>query len=164
MQRQHFPACRCDAAELFRQLLFQSGIAGDAQQSRTGTAETEGCTGGANETFDLIVVCDHALAVGLVDAILHGVTLSGGEPLNQAMACYDIAQAAKQMGLNVWCYTGYTMEYLRDNGAEEQKALLAEVDVLVDGRYIQEKRSLSLDWRGSSNQRVIDLKEVQGDG
>jgi anaerobic ribonucleoside-triphosphate reductase activating protein len=51
------------------------------------------------------------------------------------------------------------MEYLRDNGTEAQKALLAEVDVLVDGRYIEDLRSLTLPWRGSSNQRVIDMKE-----
>jgi anaerobic ribonucleoside-triphosphate reductase activating protein len=100
----------------------------------------------------------------LSNPLTDGLTLSGGEPFLQPEDCLTIARAAHEQGLSVWCYTGYTLEHLMQNGTEEQKALLREVDVLVDGRYIQEKRSLALEWRGSSNQRVINLKEVQGDG
>lgn len=91
--------------------------------------------------------------------ILHGVTLSGGEPFNQAMACYDIAQAAKQMGLNVWCYTGYTWEAIYELYKSIYLPLLDYVDVLVDGPYIESQRTLELPWRGSKNQRLIDVQE-----
>lgn len=96
----------------------------------------------------------------LSNPLTDGLTLSGGEPFEQAMSCFLLAKIAHANGLNVWCYTGYTLEHLRDNGTLEQKLLLDEVDVLVDGRYIEEKRSLSLEWRGSSNQRVIDMRRV----
>ena len=102
---------------------------------------------------------DEVIAQMLSNPLTDGLTLSGGEPFEQAEDCLTIAKAAHANGLNVWAYTGYTMEHLRDNGTEAQKALLAEVDVLVDGRYIEDLRSLTLPWRGSRNQRVIDLKE-----
>ena len=86
-----------------------------------------------------------------------GLTLSGGEPFEQAEDCFELANFAKWYGLNVWCYTGYTFEHLRDHGTLMQKALLSQVDVLVDGPFVLPKRSLSLMWRGSSNQRVIDV-------
>ena len=57
----------------------------------------------------------------------------------------------------MWAYSGWTFEYLRDQGGEGQKALLAELDVLVDGPFILEQRTLALPWRGSRNQRVIDV-------
>ena len=84
-----------------------------------------------------------------------GLTLSGGEPFFQPYACAEIAKAAKDRGLSVWCYTGYRLDELNTiHGADE---LLKYVDVLVDGRFIQSLRSLDLDFRGSSNQRVIDM-------
>ena len=109
--------------------------------------------GGTEMTTDEVI--EQMLSNPLTD----GLTLSGGEPFEQAEDCFVIAKAAHEIGLNVWCYTGYTMEHLRDNGTDAQRALLAEVDVLVDGRYIEDLRSLTLPWRGSSNQRVIDMKE-----
>lgn len=101
---------------------------------------------------------DEVIAEMLSNPLTDGLTLSGGEPFEQAEDCLTIAKVAHANGLNVWCYTGYTMEHLRDNGTEAQKALLAEVDVLVDGRYIEDLRLLTLPWRGSSNQRVIDMR------
>lgn len=102
---------------------------------------------------------DEVIAEMLSNPLTSGLTLTGGEPFAQAEDCLTIARAAHAHWLNVWCYTGYTLEHLKEHGTAEQKALLDEVDVLVDGRYIQEQRSLSLDWRGSRNQRVIDMKE-----
>ena len=90
--------------------------------------------------------------------LLDGVTLSGGEPFCQSEACLQLAQAAHASGLNVWSYSGYTFEELLD-GKEEWKALLKELDVLVDGRFILEKRTLECKFRGSSNQRLIDVQE-----
>lgn len=89
--------------------------------------------------------------------LLDGVTLSGGEPFCQSKACAEIARGAKRIGLNVWCYTGYTYEELI-SGKEEWLELLKEVDVLVDGRFEIEKKTLNCKFRGSSNQRLIDVQ------
>ncbi|MEG1682731.1 MAG: anaerobic ribonucleoside-triphosphate reductase activating protein [Oscillospiraceae bacterium] len=88
-----------------------------------------------------------------------GLTLSGGEPFQQPEDCLALAQAAHRAGLNVWSYTGYLFEYLRDEGTAAQKALLQEVDVLVDGPFLLEQRTLALPWRGSRNQRLILVGE-----
>lgn len=93
-----------------------------------------------------------------------GLTLSGGEPFAQAAECYLLAKSAHDDGLDAWTYTGYTFEHLRDNGTAEQKALLQETDVLVDGSFILDQRSLSLPWRGSKNQRLIDVKKSLDSG
>ena len=87
-----------------------------------------------------------------------GLTLSGGEPFAQAEDCLAIARAAHEHGLNVWCYSGWTYDHLLTEGSDAQKALLRELDVLVDGPFILAERSLSLNWRGSRNQRVIDVQ------
>lgn len=93
-----------------------------------------------------------------------GLTLSGGEPFEQPEECLLLAQGAHESGLNVWSYTGYLFEFLRDQGTEAQKALLQEVDVLVDGPFLLEQRTLSLPWRGSRNQRVIDVPKSLENG
>jgi len=90
--------------------------------------------------------------------LCRGVTFSGGEPFAQAEDCLALAQIAHANKLNVWSYSGWTFEHLRDHGSDAQKALLQELDVLVDGPFLLEKRTLSLPWRGSPNQRVIDVK------
>lgn len=86
--------------------------------------------------------------------LLDGITLSGGEPMEQADTCAILAEEAKKMGLNVWVYTGYTWEELQK---ESQKRLLCFTDVLVDGAFIYELRSLELRFKGSANQRIIDV-------
>lgn len=94
----------------------------------------------------------------LKNPLTDGLTLSGGEPFAQAEDCLALAKIAHGHGLNVWSYSGWTFEYLRDQGTPEQKALLAELDVLVDGPFLLSERTLSLPWRGSRNQRVIDAQ------
>ena len=89
--------------------------------------------------------------------LLDGVTLSGGEPFCQSRACAEIAGKVKKIGLNVWCYTGYTYEELIA-GNDDWKELLNEIDVLVDGRFEIEKKTLNCRFRGSSNQRLIDVQ------
>lgn len=100
----------------------------------------------------------------LSNPLTDGLTLSGGEPFEQPVDCFVLAVNAHNSGRNVWAYTGYTFEHLRDHGSESQKALLKEVDVLVDGPYIEAERTLSLPWRGSRNQRVIDAQASLGYG
>ena len=100
---------------------------------------------------------DEIIAKMKRNPLLDGVTLSGGEPFSQPEPCAEIARAARSMGLNVWSYSGYTFEELLGQGSEAQRALLEELDVLVDGRFVLEKRSLECRFRGSSNQRLIDV-------
>ena len=84
-----------------------------------------------------------------------GITLSGGDPVCQADACYEIGKAAHEMGLNVWCYTGFTYEQMLSN--PKTRRLLNQIDVLVDGKFIQEEKSYDIYFRGSRNQRIIDV-------
>ena len=88
--------------------------------------------------------------------LLSGITLSGGEPFCQPEACLELARGAHALGLNVWCYSGYTFEELM-SGPSAWRSLLAETDVLVDGRFILAERSLELHFRGSRNQRLLDV-------
>ena len=88
--------------------------------------------------------------------LLDGLTLTGGDPFCQCTACIALAQGAHAHGLNVWCYSGYTFEELI-NGKAEWRLLLQNIDVLVDGPFLLEKRSLDCRFRGSSNQRLIDV-------
>lgn len=102
--------------------------------------------------------------VGLIDAnpLLDGITLTGGEPFMQSEACLELSRAAHARGLNVWCYTGYEYEQLLER--EDARALLDDVDVLVDGPFLLGERSLELRFRGSRNQRVIDMRATRERG
>jgi len=97
--------------------------------------------------------------------LLSGITLTGGEPMEQPKAMLILARRVHKLGGTVWCYTGYTLEELRAKKDPAINNLLKEIDVLVDGPFILELRDLNLQWRGSSNQRIIDLrKESDKDG
>ena len=93
----------------------------------------------------------------LKNPLTDGLTLSGGEPFAQAEECLALARIARASGRTVWSYSGWSFEYLKNQGTEAQKALLAELDVLVDGPFLLEQRTLALPWRGSRNQRVVDV-------
>ena len=86
----------------------------------------------------------------------NGVTLSGGDPFFQPIAALEIAKYAHSLGLNVWCYTGYTFEELLDEDIAK-KEFLKNIDVLIDGRFEIAKKSLACKFRGSTNQRIIDV-------
>lgn len=79
----------------------------------------------------------------------------------QAKACAEIAEAAKKMGLNVVTYTGFTFEELMREADDENGflLLLQNTDILVDGRFVLAKRSIDLNFKGSSNQRLLDVKK-----
>jgi len=84
-----------------------------------------------------------------------GITLSGGDPLFQLETAIEIAKYSKSINLNVWVYTGFTFEDLiKDDKYHE---LLKNIDVLVDGRFMQKLKSLNIKFRGSTNQRLIDV-------
>ena len=88
-----------------------------------------------------------------------GLTLSGGEPFMQASELIPVAKAAREKGFNIWAWSGWTIDELLASGDEAKIELLKLCDVLVDGRFVLAKRSLALEWRGSSNQRVLDVKK-----
>ncbi len=92
--------------------------------------------------------------------LLSGITLTGGEPLLQISPALELASGAKSLGLNVWCYTGFKFEEIPADAEE----LLQNIDVLVDGEYIDELRDLELQFRGSKNQRIIDVKKTLSAG
>jgi anaerobic ribonucleoside-triphosphate reductase activating protein len=88
---------------------------------------------------------------------LRGVTLSGGEPFCQAAEFAQLAGEAKKLGLDVVVYTGFTYEELLEKQDPDVDALLSEADILVDGPFVLASRDLSLKFKGSANQRLIDL-------
>ena len=97
----------------------------------------------------------------LYDEVKHnplakGVTFSGGEPFSQAEGFAELAAMLKNDGYEVASYSGYTFEELSD-GTDAQKSLLKSLDVLVDGEFVLSKRNLDLRFRGSENQRIIDV-------
>ena len=96
---------------------------------------------------------------------LDGVTLSGGDPMMQAASCAEVARAVRKAGLSVWMYTGYTFEQIRDGVAgDDAVRALHEIDVLVVGRFIQSRKDASVIWRGSANQRLIDVQASLSQG
>jgi anaerobic ribonucleoside-triphosphate reductase activating protein len=96
------------------------------------------------------------------NSILNGITISGGEPLCEQ----NISQVLKfikdvkqiKPNFNVWCYSGYTLEELINRNDDTTNNCLKEIDVLVDGEFKQDLKDPNLKFKGSSNQRIIDLK------
>ena len=89
--------------------------------------------------------------------LCRGVTFSGGEPFAQAAGFAKLAKLLKEKGYEVASYSGFTFEELLD-GTQEQKTLLENIDILIDGRFILAEKSLEIAFRGSRNQRILDVK------
>ncbi len=98
--------------------------------------------------------------------LLDGITMSGGDPLYQAEASYSLCSKVKEKGLNVVVFTGYTYEELMELEKKDPwiEKLLSVTDILIDGRYEKDKRDLTLIFRGSQNQRVIDMNASREQG
>ncbi len=95
-----------------------------------------------------------------------GVTFSGGDPFEQPEACCELAKYIHSVKLNVWCYTGYTFEELLKKSDTDSNVMnfLREIDILVDGRFVEKLKSFEIKFRGSKNQRVIDVKKSLSSG
>lgn len=90
--------------------------------------------------------------------LCRGVTFSGGEPFAQAEGFAKLAVLLKAEGYEVASYSGYTFEELLE-GSEDQKRLLEAIDILIDGPFLQAQKSLEIAFRGSRNQRILDVKK-----
>ena len=88
--------------------------------------------------------------------LCRGVTFSGGEPFAQAAGFAKLGRLLKEKGYEIASYSGYTFEELLE-GSDDQKALLQTIDVLIDGPFMQAEKSLEVAFRGSRNQRILDV-------
>lgn len=113
--------------------------------------QTHDTQGGVEEETSVVIQAIH-------DAHLQtGLTLSGGEPFDQPAALLDIVKEAKKDGLSIWAYSGYLFEELMKDSA--RRMLLEEIDILVDGRFMEDQKDYRLRFKGSKNQRIIDVQE-----
>lgn len=105
----------------------------------------------------------------LAPSYIHGLTLLGGEPfepLNQQALLPFVKKVRERLPQkSIWSYTGFTLEELCTPGShphcEVTEELLGQLDVLVDGRFVEEQKDISLRFRGSSNQRIIDMRKTR---
>ena len=95
--------------------------------------------------------------------LCRGVTFSGGEPFAQPEGFAKLAGLLKEKGYEVASYTGDTFEELL-SGSEEQRQLLAQLDILIDGPFLMAQRSLEIAFRGSRNQRILDVRKSLAEG
>ena len=103
--------------------------------------------------------------VGIVKSnpLCRGVTFSGGEPFAQTAAFAKLAVLLKTEGYEVASYSGYTFEELLE-GTEAQQQLLSNIDILIDGPFLISEKSLEIAFRGSRNQRILDVKKSLAEG
>ena len=122
-----------------------------------------GCQNPQTHSFDDGFLIDIEEVKEQIDALegQDGITFSGGDPFYQVEECIEIAKYIKSKKMNIWCYTGFTYETLIKLAKDNPKIIefLKLIDVLVDGPFILEKKSLDCVFRGSTNQRVLDCKE-----
>ncbi|MCI8855981.1 MAG: anaerobic ribonucleoside-triphosphate reductase activating protein [Clostridiaceae bacterium] len=128
-----------------------------------------GCPGCHNpETHDFAggheIDTETLLAEIRRNGLVSGVTFSGGEPFEQAEALLPLARQLKADGRHLMAYSGYTYEQLIADSRAGVRGLLEQLDLLVDGRYEAEHRSLELRFRGSTNQRVLDVPASLAEG
>lgn len=135
----------------FRLAVFTQGCPHDCPGCHN--PETHAFDGGRLESTDRIV------KTMTENPLLDGITLTGGDPFCQPEACAVLAREAKRLGLNVWAYSGWTYEQLLKKAETEPQitGLLSAVDVLVDGPFLLSQRTLEMRFRGSKNQRLIDV-------
>lgn len=110
------------------------------------------------EMVEIDVLAKKILAVDGIE----GVTYTGGEPMTQAEGLYHLSLILKKNGLTIACCTGFTLEELNDHDDPYIKKLLSLLDILIDGKYEENKKANQM-WRGSSNQKIHFLSDVYRD-
>lgn len=126
----------------------------------------EGCHNPQSHDFDGGYDCDIEKIMTEIekDPILSGVTFSGGEPFCQPEPLAELGKMVKAKGLSLIVYTGYLFEDLLKMSDSNVLKLIKLADYIVDGRFELDKRDLSLRFRGSSNQRIIDVQKSLAEG
>lgn len=127
-----------------------------------------GCHNKDTHSFTGGALVDVSYVISKLDELENqsGITFSGGDPFYQPKECAYLAHHAHSLKLNVWCYTGFTYEQLIKLSEKDQSIMdfLHEIDVLVDGPFIMKLHSHDINFRGSSNQRIIDVKKTLESG
>ncbi|WP_312497999.1 anaerobic ribonucleoside-triphosphate reductase activating protein [Enterococcus sp.] len=130
----------------------------------------EGCFNKAVQNFNYGVPFTPELEQQIIDDLrpdyVQGLTLLGGEPFLNTPVCLQVVdRVRKEFGRSkdIWSWSGYTYEELLED-TEDKLALLSKIDILVDGRFELSKRNLNLQFRGSSNQRIIDVAASKAQG
>ena len=124
-----------------------------------------GCQNEIAQSYDYGEEFDETKIINRIkeNSILNGITISGGEPLceeNIGEVNHFIEDLKKERpNFDVWCYTGYTLEQLKARNDETTNKTLKNIDVLVDGRFVKERKNPEIKFRGSDNQRLLDLKK-----
>jgi anaerobic ribonucleoside-triphosphate reductase activating protein len=151
-------------------MLNLSGIAGDSIVDGPGIRTTffsqgcphhcPGCHNPETWSFQGGTPMEETELLEIVEAnpLCRGVTFSGGEPFSQAEGFAKLGRLLKEKGYEVASYSGYTFEELL-GGTEAQRALLSVLDILIDGPFLLSERSLELNFRGSRNQRVLNVPQ-----
>ena len=123
-----------------------------------------GCQNPQTWDFDGGTLVPAAEVLGRIKAnpLVRGVTFSGGEPFEQAAAVLPLAEELKAQGYHLMAFTGYTLEQLVQK--PECRAFLEKLDLLVDGPYIEAQKSLDLRFRGSKNQRILNIPATRENG
>ena len=123
-----------------------------------------GCQNPQTWDFDggTLVPSDEVLARIRENPLVHGVTFSGGEPFEQADALLPLAKELKAQGYHLMAFSGFTLEQLVQK--PECRALLEQLDLLVDGPFIEAQKSLDLRFRGSRNQRILNMPSTRENG
>ena len=123
----------------------------------------KGCFNTHTHSFECgqLVDLDKIVDAIRINPMLRGVTFSGGDPLEQAEEFGSLARKIKELNKDIWCYTGYTYEFIAENSLKRVgfKEILENIDVLVDGKFEEDKKNENLRFRGSTNQRIIDVKK-----
>ena len=133
---------------------FPSTLPDAATVAKDATILNRGILAGSPLTDEVI---DGMISQIKANPLLDGITFSGGDPFYHSEAFLPVIRKFReQTGLNIWCYTGYTYEELVADPL--RRPILGYIDVLVDGRFEQSLYSPRLEFRGSSNQRILKLK------
>lgn len=151
-------------------MLNLAGIVGDSIVDGPGIRTTifsqgcphhcPGCHNPETWAFGCGTDTDEDTIFGIVrsNPLCRGVTFSGGEPFAQAEGFAKLAKHLKAAGYEVASYSGYTFEALM-NGTQAQKDFLSSIDVLIDGPFVEDEKTLEIPFRGSRNQRILDIPQ-----